>query len=152
MDNVPVGYINILINSGNKSSSLVDVGFGTSQVLPVIFELMAHRHKIIVIEQPELNLHPSAQAELGNLLKDSILRENQLFIETHSINLIERLRRLMRKGELNSKDVRLIYVNKDQDGDSHCTQIGFLSDGSLDSPWPEKDFFGERENEVMSDR
>lgn len=151
-DNIPVGYINILINSGNKSSSLVDVGFGTSQVLPVIFELMAHRKKIIVIEQPELHLHPSAQAELGNLLKDSILRDNQLFIETHSINLIERLRRLMRKGELNSKDVRLIYVNKDRDGDSHCTQIGFLSDGSLDSPWPEKDFFGERKNEVMSDR
>ena len=86
------------------------------------------------------------------MLKDSILRDNQLFIETHSINLIERLRRLMRKGELNSKDVRLIYVNKDRDGDSHCTQIGFLSDGSLDSPWPEKDFFGERKNEVMSDR
>ena len=84
---------------------MVDVGFGTSQVLPVIFELMAHRQKIIVIEQPELHLHPSAQAELGSLLKDSILRDNQLFIETHSINLIERLRRLMRKGELNSKDV-----------------------------------------------
>ena len=45
-------------------------GFGTSQVLPIVFELMANKNRLILIEQPELHLHPSAQAEIAELFLD----------------------------------------------------------------------------------
>lgn len=145
------GYINILLGKNGQYHSLVDVGFGTSQVLPIVFELMAQENRLILIEQPELHLHPSAQAEIGELLNDSIKSGNQLFIETHSVVLIERIRRLIRTGELSNDDVRIIYVHGDDSGASVCKQIGFLSDGDFDQAWPEKDFFGEREAETLSD-
>ena len=145
------GYINILLEKDGQYNSLVDVGFGTSQVLPIVFELMAQTHRLILIEQPELHLHPSAQAEIGGLLNDSIKRGNQLFVETHSVVLIERIRRLIRTGKLSNDDVRIIYVQGDDSGASECKQIGFLSNGDFDQAWPEKDFFGEREAETLSD-
>ena len=145
------GYISILLKKKGQYNSLADVGFGTSQVLPIIFELMAQEDRLILIEQPELHLHPSAQAEIGGLLNDSIKRDNQLFVETHSVVLIERIRRLIRTGELSNDDVRIIYVQGDDSGASECKQIGFLSDGDFDQAWPEKDFFGEREAETLSD-
>lgn len=68
------------------------------------------------------------------------------------MTLIERIRKLIRKGELSNKDVRIIYVqNQESSGSSICKQIGFLSDGDFDTAWPEKDFFGEREAEALSD-
>jgi len=146
------GYINVLLEKNGQFNSLVDVGFGTSQVLPIVFELMAQKNRLMLIEQPELHLHPSAQAELGELFNDSIKSGNQLIVETHSVTLIERIRKLIRKGELSNKDVRIIYVqNQESSGSSICKQIGFLSDGDFDTAWPEKDFFGEREAEALSD-
>ena len=146
------GYINVLLEKNGQFNSLVDVGFGTSQVLPIVFELMAQENRLMLIEQPELHLHPSAQAELGELFNDSIKSGNQLIVETHSVTLIERIRKLIRKGELSNKDVRIIYVqNQESSGSSICKQIGFLSDGDFDTAWPEKDFFGEREAEALSD-
>ena len=113
---------------------------------------MAQENRLMLIEQPELHLHPSAQAELGELFNDSIKSGNQLIVETHSVTLIERIRKLIRKGELSNKDVRIIYVqNQESSSSSICKQIGFLSDGDFDTAWPEKDFFGEREAEALSD-
>ena len=146
------GYINVLLEKNGRFNSLVDVGFGTSQVLPIVFELMAQKNRLMLIEQPELHLHPSAQAELGELFNDSIKFGNQLIVETHSVTLIERIRKLIRTGELSNKDVRIIYVqNEGNSGSSICKQIGFLSNGDFDTAWPEKDFFGEREAEALSD-
>lgn len=146
------GYINILLDKNGQYNTLVDVGFGTSQVLPIVFELMAQENRLILIEQPELHLHPSAQAEIGDLLVDSIKRKNQLIVETHSVTLIERIRRLIREGKLDHKDVNVIYIQDNpQKHCSECKQIGFLSDGDFNAAWPEKDFFGEREAEALSD-
>ena len=146
------GYINILLEKNGQYNTLVDVGFGTSQVLPVVFELMAQKNRLILIEQPELHLHPSAQAEIGDLLVDSMKRKNQLIVETHSVTLIERVRRLIREGKLDHKDVNIIYIQDNPEKRcSECKQIGFLSNGDFDSPWPERDFFGERAAEALSD-
>ena len=73
-----------------NSFTLVDVGFGTSQVLPIVFELMANKNRLILIEQPELHLSPHLQAEIAELFLDSIKNKNQLVVETHS-TLIERM-------------------------------------------------------------
>jgi hypothetical protein len=85
--------------------NLRDVGFGASQALPVIIEsLLADAGSLVIIEQPELHLHPAAQAEMGDLF----IRAGQLgvrvLIETHSDNLIYRLRRRLAETAKAEKD------------------------------------------------
>ena len=110
--NRKTGYINILLQKNEQFHSLVDVGFGTSQVLPIVFELMANKNRLILIEQPELHLHPSAQAEIAELFLDSIKNKNQLVVETHSATLIERIRRLIRNGTFDPEDATIIYIQE----------------------------------------
>tara|TARA_B100001094_G_scaffold50051_1_gene45570 strand:+ start:1109 stop:2584 length:1476 start_codon:yes stop_codon:yes gene_type:complete len=144
------GYIKIMLEVGGELRSLMDLGYGTSQILPVIFELSLRRNRIIVIEQPELHLHPGAQSEIGTLLAESIKDGNQLIIETHSPNIIERLKKLIRKGELSADDVNIIYVGKtDENKGSYCNVIGFDEKGKFTEKWPEVTFFGEREMELI---
>jgi len=145
------GFIKILIEHEGTTRSLMDLGFGTSQVLPIVFELSLRRDRIILLEQPELHLHPAAQAEIGDLLKFSIEQNNQLIVETHSANLIERLRRLIRTKELTKDDVNIVYIRKDSEGNSRCDTINFNDDGTFADTWPEDDFFGEREKEIFAD-
>jgi len=150
-NDVETGFIKILIEHEGTTRSLMDLGFGTSQVLPIVFELSLRKGRMILLEQPELHLHPAAQAEIGNLLKFSIEQNNQLIVETHSANLIERLRRLIRTKELTKDDVNIIYIRKDSEGNSRCDTINFNDDGTFADTWPGDDFFGEREKEIFAD-
>ncbi|MGP3783633.1 AAA family ATPase [Paenibacillus sp. 1A_MP2] len=71
-----------------------DVGFGVSQILPVIIQGYYPINQCIVIEQPEIHLHPRAQAELADLFLDIIEKTNKsMLIETHSEHILLRLRR-----------------------------------------------------------
>lgn len=80
---------------------LPDVGFGVSQVLPVLVQCFyAPRNSIIIMEQPEIHLHPSAQAALADVMidvinsrEDGLDRNIQLIIETHSEHFLRRLQR-----------------------------------------------------------
>lgn len=93
---------------------LLDVGFGISQILPVLVECYyAPRNSIIIIEQPEIHLHPKAQTLLADVMIDVInAREDgqerniQLIIESHSEHFLRRLQRRIaedRKGDLTNK-------------------------------------------------
>ena len=143
------GFIKVMVNKEGTERSLMDLGFGTSQVLPIVFELTLRKNRLIVLEQPELHLHPAAQAELGDLLKFSLEQGNQIIAETHSANLIERIRKLIRNGELSSDDANIIYIRQDSNGAAICDSIGFNDDGTFSDTWPEDDFFGEREKEIF---
>jgi len=80
---------------------LPDVGFGISQVLPVLVQCFyAPANSILFIEQPELHLHPKAQSNLADLFIEVISsredrqdRNIQLVIETHSEHFLHRLQR-----------------------------------------------------------
>jgi AAA15 family ATPase/GTPase len=147
---VETGFIKILLEHEGTTRSLMDLGFGTSQVLPIIFELSLRRDRLLVIEQPELHLHPAAQSEIGSLLNFSIEQNNQLIVETHSANMIERLKRLIREGQLDNDDINIIYIGKDEEnGGSRCDVIGFNEKGEFTDAWPEESFFGEREKEYL---
>jgi predicted ATPase len=96
---------------------LSDVGFGISQILPLIVQSLAASDQIITIEQPEVHIHPRLQADLGDLLIEATKepRRNQFIIETHSEHLALRLQRRVREG-LDPANVSIIYVSRGPEG------------------------------------
>jgi hypothetical protein len=131
-------------------ASILDVGFGISQVLPIIVQSMLSRRKTLIIEQPEIHLHPKLQADLGTLIATCSKEpfNNQFMIETHSQHLILRLQRLIRQGKLTPDDVSVIYVDRSATG-SQCVELRLDKDGDFIDNWPQG-FFEEGYNEIFS--
>ena len=107
--------------------NLIDVGYGVSQVLPVITELLQEgAPDMFLLQQPEVHLHPSAQAALGGLFCQVAGPERQLVIETHSDHLINRVRMDVRDGNspLSPDDVSILYFEReDLDVKIHSLRI-----------------------------
>lgn len=129
--------------------SLQDVGFGISQVLPIIVQSMLSRNTTLLFEQPEIHIHPRLQAELGSLLAKCIKPDinNQFIIETHSEHLMLRLQKLIRKGELKPEDISVIYVDRGAEG-SKCLSLRLDEEGDFIDEWPDG-FFEEDFNEMF---
>ncbi len=106
--------IEILRNS--KKSNLADVGYGVSQVLPVIVLLhFVPEGSVILCEDPEAHLHPMAQAGLADMFVEvAKQRKLQVLIETHSEHLFRRLQYLIAKGDVRNNDCALYYVERDE--------------------------------------
>jgi predicted ATPase len=105
---------------GSKDGvDLPDVGFGVSQVLPVLVECFyAPPGSVILMEQPEIHLHPSAQSALADVIIDVInSRENgvdrniQLIIETHSEHFLRRLQRRIAENVVSQEKVSAYFAN-----------------------------------------
>ncbi len=102
--------------SKGPQRNLIDVGYGVSQALPVITELLRpDAPSMFLLQQPEVHLHPSAQAALGSLFCQVAGSERQLIVETHSDHLIDRVRMEVRDGEseLKPEDVSILYFERD---------------------------------------
>ena len=95
--------------------NLIDVGYGVSQVLPVITELLRDdRSNIFLLQQPEVHLHPSAQAALGSLFCQLANPKRQIIVETHSDHLLDRIRMDVRDGStpLKPDDVSILFFER----------------------------------------
>ena len=95
--------------------NLIDVGYGVSQVLPVITELFRDdKTPMFLLQQPEVHLHPSAQAALGSLFCQIAGKRRQLVIETHSDHLLDRVRMDVRDGKTKLKpdDVSILFFER----------------------------------------
>ena len=107
--------------------NLIDVGYGVSQVLPVVTELFRDTETpMFLLQQPEVHLHPSAQAALGSLFCRIAARERQLVIETHSDHLIDRVRMDVRDGttKLTPDDVSILFFERrDLDARIHSLRL-----------------------------
>ncbi len=129
--------------------SLKDVGIGISQVLPFVVQSLAANKQIISIEQPEIHLHPRLQADIGDLLAESIKEplSNQFIVETHSEHLVLRLQRLVRTRKLNANDVSIIYVSRHEEG-ARARRLRLDVEGDFIDNWP-GGFFPERLRELF---
>ncbi len=130
-----------------------DVGFGVSQVLPLVVAVAQLFTGTLCVEQPEVHLHPRLQAELADLFIERTRRDEnyptgQLLIETHSEALMLRIQRRIREGVLKPDDVSVLYV--DPEGGTATTVKRLRLDrlGRFIDEWP-GGFFEERLNETL---
>ena len=132
--------------------NLIDVGYGVSQILPVIFELIRPVESyMLILQQPEVHLHPSAQAGLGSMLCDVAATKRQILVETHSDHLIDRVRMDVRdrKYGLKPKDVSILYFERSgSDVEIHSIRIN--DDGNIvDQPPSYREFFRHEVNRSL---
>jgi AAA ATPase domain len=127
---------------------LSNVGFGISQVLPMIVQSLVSENQIITIEQPEVHIHPRLQADLGDLFIESIEepRQNQFIIETHSEHLALRLQRRVREKKLSPDQLSILYVSRGPNG-STVQPLRLDEEGDFIDDFP-GGFFPERLREL----
>jgi predicted ATPase len=141
---------NLQIESENSKTNFADVGFGFSQLLPLIVQgLTAPAHSLLIAEQPEIHLNPRLQAKLASLFLEVTKRKAAVLIETHSEHLILAIRRLIAEGSLESDDVAIYFVEGDEHG-SHVRSVPLQENGHIDpSLWP-KGFFEDSLRESLA--
>lgn len=112
--------------------SLADVGFGISQLLPIIVaDLQLSSNSTLLVAQPEIHLHPSVQATLGDYLVRRANETNKRYIlETHSEYLLNRLRLAIVKGEIEPSDIAVYYFSNLGSG-STTYPVEFTQDGQI---------------------
>jgi predicted ATPase len=147
--------VKVRVNASGSWVDLPDVGFGVSQVLPVLVECFyAPANSIILIEQPEIHLHPKAQSALADVLINVIhSRENgknrniQLIIETHSEHFLRRLQRRIAEKRITESDVKG-YFAKNNSSYSKLEQLHIDEYGNITN-WPEN-FFGDEIGDIAA--
>ena len=129
---------------------LSDVGFGVSQILPVLaLCFYVPRKPTVILEQPDIHLHPSVQAGLADVFIDAYKsRDVQILFESHSEHLLRRLQRRIAEGEIEEADVGLYFCSTDDSGSSNISRLKFDQSGNI-SNWP-KDFFGDQFGEIAA--
>lgn len=106
----------IHVKIGGFPFNLIDVGYGVSQILPILVDsLLASPGSSFLLQQPEVHLHPRAQAELGTFLATLVRAARKRFIvETHSDYLIDRIRMDIRdRKTIAPEEVRILYFERD---------------------------------------
>jgi len=122
-----------------------DVGEGVTQVFPIIVACLQEKKGMLILEQPELHLHPRQQAGLGDVLVEAKKLGKRLFIETHSEHLILRLLRRIRESSdmqnavLTATDLSVIYVEQ-KDGEIELYNMEVDDKGEFLIPWPDTFF------------
>ena len=141
-----VGDVGVEVQVGRLSShsmdktdmvSIADVGFGVSQVLPVLVALLvAEPGRLVYLEQPELHLHPRAQVALARVLADAAKRGVRVVAETHSSLLLLGIQTLVAEGDLSPELVKLHWFTRREDGATEVTSAD-LDEAGAYGEWPE---------------
>ena len=154
------GHISVLLRSRGRSVNVTDTGYGVSQILPVLGIIWWAQNmqnvpsssrrsrsgiRTLVIEQPELHLHPAHQAKLADVFVSVVRKDKQrapspetrLIVETHSEALIQRLGELVEKGEVSAEAIQIVIFSADEDLDSPTeVSISMFDDSGALSNWP----------------
>ena len=108
--------LQVKVRSG-PHANIMDVGYGVSQSLPILVDIMAAAEaprragvRTFLLQQPEVHLHPKGQAQLASLFIQAFKeRRSRFLIETHSDHIVDRVRISVRKGLLKPDDVSILY-------------------------------------------
>ena len=114
-------------------SSLLSEGFGTNALVQLLFELSrASNGATVLIEEPEIHLHPRAQADLASvIIGEAKAAEKQVIITTHSEHVVGRLLTEVAEGKLSSEEVAIYSFEKDADGVCSASAIEVMETGQV---------------------
>ena len=151
--NEPQSPFELLIKFNDVNININNVGYGVSQVLPLIVDFIsADKGKHFAVQQPEVHLHPRAQAALGDLVFSLAKEKKHSFlIETHSDYLIDRFRLACRKDKSAAKvDAQVIFFSRVPTG-NNAVAIKIGSDGTYPKSTPKdfRDFFIKEEIKLL---
>lgn len=156
--------LKIKTENDTKEYNINDMGFGFSQILPIVASIWIETSKhtsrgkigrsrssiIFAIEQPELHLHPEYQARLSKMFVSvvNVAKENnvslRIIFETHSQTMIDTLGDCIENNKLNADDVNIVLFEKERDKNNTIIQFSnFNSEGFLES-WPIGFFSGRK--------
>jgi len=143
----------IRVHVGGNAMNLIDVGYGVSQVLPIIVDsLRGKQGGTFLLQQPEVHLHPKAQAELGSFFGALAKRQDKYFVvETHSDYLVDRIRMDIRdkKNGLRPEDVSLLYFERNN-GEAQIHRLELDEHGNIvNAPPGYRNFFLEEERRFL---
>lgn len=138
-------------------ANLVDVGYGVSQALPIIIDsLRATPGSVVLVQQPEVHLHPRAQAALGSFFCAATTPDTpksqyrkRFVIETHSDYLVDRVRMTVADGKIDPNDVNIVFL--DRNGiDITIYELQLDDQGNItDAPDSYRKFFLEEEMRLL---
>jgi predicted ATPase len=141
--------------------SIVNVGYGVSQSLPIVAEILSReQNSSFIIQQPEVHLHPKAQAEIGSLLYSSVENQGQtFFVETHSDYMIDRyrldkFRAFKSKGEdtkgNNLSNSQILFFERHSGKNTvHPISINEMGEISTSQPNAYREFFINEQMELL---
>jgi len=126
--------LHIKVKRAGLWTLLIDVGFGISQLLPIIVaDLQLESGSTLFIAQPEIHLHPSAQASLADYFVNQIKKKRKRYIiETHSEYLLNRVRLAIAKRKLEPGDVSVYYFENTLGG-TQTQKVLFTKDGRIEN-------------------
>lgn len=133
------------IHQNTLDLDITDVGFGISQILPIIVQsFLSFNGSLTMIEQPEIHLHPKMQADLADLFIDVVNNKDKkyLLIETHSEYLLRRLRRRISEKKISSENIAIYFITPPQNNNSSAEihEKKVSENGSFE--WPQ-DFYAD---------
>ncbi len=133
---------------GGPEVRLTDVGFGVSQVLPVlVLCYYVPEGSILILEQPEAHLHPKVQSELADLLIEVVKnRKLQIILESHSEHLILRLMRRIAEEQISADDTAFYFCEMNE-GTSEIERLNVDDYGNITN-WPQN-FFGDATGDLV---
>ncbi|PTW37597.1 DUF3696 domain-containing protein [Rhodovulum kholense] len=155
-ENSGPNHVSVLVSAPGTTEweNVADVGFGFSQIIPVVAQLHAvtERHvdnkrrssseAFYAVEQPELHLHPAMQGNLADLFASAVNNANdrqlglRILAETHSQNIVTSLGFMIAAGNLQADDVSIVFVEKDSEsGESSLRTMAFDENGEIPN-WP----------------
>lgn len=143
-------YLNLKsASSKNTLVNIADVGFGVSQVLPILLEgLRMPKGHTLVLEQPEIHLHPKLQMQMADYLISLALSKKRVIVETHSDHIVNRLvRRIVEDTQYNYNELISIYFITPTSKGSKCEKVNIDPEKGIIN-WPEE-FFDQTANELQ---
>jgi energy-coupling factor transporter ATP-binding protein EcfA2 len=139
------------VSGAGPSVNLTDVGYGVSQALPIVVQsVLKSSSKVLLMQQPEVHLHPRAQAALGSFFSELVAKDRMLVVETHSDYLLDRVRQEVAAGHLSPDEVLILFFHKPK-LETEVHPIYVDSNGNIeDAPDHYRDFFLSEEFNLIS--
>ena len=150
-DKSPQSPFELLIKFSGVELNINNVGYGVSQVLPLIVEFLSKKKdKFFAVQQPEVHLHPRAQAALGDLLYElSKERGHSFIMETHSDYLIDRFRLRIKQDKKPIKAQVIFFERIKKGNNAHILSINSNGQYPMMQPSSFRDFFIKEEINLL---